>query len=183
MAFQTPAIAITGHEDFFDDITAAGLAPIAPRLLVGVDRIPSRWDTQRVAGPGWVCAGSSSHDFVLVSAHPADSACTGCVHPRDENVAGDIPTISFVSFWAGLIQALELVATATGQAPAWTRSTHVWPFGLDNPRGIHPFRQDAFIGCPVDCRASVALRPGTCIEVHAASPLAAGAPYTAAWPG
>ena len=110
-------------------------------------------------------------------------ACTGCVHPRDENIAGDIPTISFVSFWAGLIQALELVATATGQAPAWTRSTHVWPLGLDNPRGIHPFRQDAFVRCPIGCRASTARPPGTGTEVHAAaSRLAAAGPYTAAWP-
>ena len=183
MAFQTPDIAITGHDQFFNDATAACLAPIAPRLLVGVDRIPSRWDAQRAAGQGWVCTGSSSHDFVLVSAHPAGSACTGCVHPRDENIAGDIPTISFVSFWAGLIQALELVATATGQAPAWTRSTHVWPLGLDNPRGIHPFRQDAFVRCPIGCRASTARPPGTGTEVHAAaSRLAAAGPYTAAWP-
>jgi hypothetical protein len=183
-AFQTPAITITGHEQFFDDATAAGLAPIAPRLLVGVDRIPSRWDAQRAIGPGWVCTGSSSHDFVLVSAHPAGAACAGCVHPRDENIAGDIPTISFVSFWAGLIQALELVATATGHAPAWTRSTNIWPLGLDNPRGIHPFRQEAFIRCPVGCRASAALQPGTGTEVHAAAAtrLAAAGPYTAAWP-
>jgi hypothetical protein len=176
-AFQTPAITIIGHEQFFNDTTATDLAPIAPRLLVGVDRIPSRWDSQRAAGPGWVCAGSSSHDFVLVSAHPTGGACTGCVHPRDENIAGDIPTISFVSFWAGLIQTLELIATATGQAPAWTRSTHVWPFGLDNPRGINPFRQDAFARCPVRCRASAALQLGTGTEVHAAA-----GPYTAAWP-
>ena len=183
VGFQTPDIAITGHEQVFNDTTAADLAPIAPRLLVGVDRIPSRWDAQRVAGPGWVCAGSSSHDFVLVSAHPAGSACAGCVHPRDENIAGDIPTISFVSFWAGLIQALELVATATGQASAWTRSTHVWPLGLDNPRGINPFRQDAFVRCPVGCRASAALQPGTGTEVHAAaSRLAAADPYDVAWP-
>lgn len=180
-AFQTPGIAITGHEQVFDDTTAARLAPIAPRLLVGADRIPSRWDAQRAAGPGWVCAGSSSHDFVLVSAHPVGTACAGCVHPRDENLAGDIPTISFVSFWAGLIQALELIASATGRAPAWARSTHVWPFGLDNPRGIHPFRQDPAPRCPVGCRASAAHQPGTGTEMNdAASRLAAADPYTAA---
>lgn len=182
VAFQTPGIAITGHGQVFNATTAACLAPIAPRLLVGVDRIPSRWDAQRAAGPGWVCAGSSSHEFVLVSAHPAGSACAGCVHPRDENIAGDIPTISFVSFWAGLIQALELVTSATGRAPTWARSTHVWPFGLDNPRGIHPFRQDAIVRCPVGCLASVARQPGTGTKVSAAAsqPTAAG-PYTAAW--
>ena len=86
-----------------------------------------------------------------------------------ENHAGDIPTISFVSFWVGLIQALELVASATGQAPAWTRSTHVWPFGLDNPRGIHPFRQDPTAGCPVGCRASAALQLGIGADVSGAA--------------
>jgi hypothetical protein len=111
------------------------------------------------------------------------SACAGCVHPRDGNIAGDIPTISFVSFWTGLLQALELMASAAGRAPAWARSTHVWPFGLDNPHGIHPFRQDAIVKCPVSCRASAALQPGTGTEVSAAAsrPAAAG-PYTAAWP-
>jgi hypothetical protein len=160
VAFQTPAIVITGHEQGFDDMTAAHFAPIAPRLLAGVDRIPSRWDAQRAAGTGWVCAGSTSHDFVLVSAHPPGSACAGCVHPRDENIPGDIPTISFVSFWAGLIQALELVASATEHAAAWATSTSIWPFGLDNPRGIHPFRQDPAPRCPVGCCASVTRQPG-----------------------
>jgi hypothetical protein len=49
---------------------------------------------------------------VLVSAHAPGLACAGCVHPRDKDIASDIPTISFVSFWAGLIQALELATTA-----------------------------------------------------------------------
>lgn len=156
-SFETSSIRITGSGETFDDTTAAHLVPMAPRLLVGVDHVPSRWAAQRAAASSWVCVGASSHDFVLVSAHPAGSACAGCVHTRDEDLAGEIPTISFVSFWAGLVQALELVADAAGRSPAWTRSTYVWPFGLDNPRGIHQFTQDAAAGCPVGCRASTAL--------------------------
>jgi hypothetical protein len=155
-AYATPAIRITGSEQKFTGMTAPRLAPLAQRLLVGVDHIPSRWAAQRAA-PGWVCVGASSHDFVLVSAHPPGSACAGCVHARDEAITGEIPTISFVSFWAGLVQALELVAHAAGRSPAWTRSTHAWPFGLDNPLGIHPFTQDAVAACPVRCAASAAL--------------------------
>jgi hypothetical protein len=76
-----------------------------------------------------------------------------------------------------------LAVPAAQAAPAWTRSTHVWPLGLDNPRGINPFRQDAFVRYPVGCRALAALQPGTGTEVHAAaSRLAAADPYTAAWP-
>ena len=153
--FQTPLITITGSEETFDDTTAQRLAPIAPRLLVGVDHIPSRWAAQRAA-TGLVCVGASSHDFVLVSAHPPGSACAGCAHPRDENITGEIPTISFVSLWAGLIQALELAAAAR-RPPASARTTHVWPFGLENPRGIHQLTQAPAPGCPVGCQASAAL--------------------------
>jgi hypothetical protein len=154
-SFQTPRISITGLEETFDDTTAQRLASIAPRMLVGVDHIPSRWAAQRAA-TGWVCVGASSHDFVLVSAHPPRSACAGCAHPRDEDIVGEIPTISFVSLWAGLIEALELAVTA-GRAPASARTTHVWPFGLDNPRGIHYLTQAPAPGCPVGCQASAAL--------------------------
>lgn len=155
--FQTPDIRITGFVERFSDSTAAFLDPIAPRLLVGVDDIPSRWAAQRAATTRWLCVGASSHDFVLVSAHPPGSACAGCVHPRDEEIPGEIPTIPFVSFWAGLMQALELIAHSTGKTPARTRATLVWPFGLENPRGIHHMTQAPVPGCPVGCAASTAL--------------------------
>ena len=154
-SFRTSGISITGSEETFDHMTAQRMAPIAPRLLVGVDHIPSRWAAQRAAA-GWVCVGASSHDFVMISAHPPGSACAGCVHPRDEDITGEIPTISFVSFWAGLIQALEL-ATTTGRSSTSARTTHVWPFGLENPRGIHQLTQAPAPGCPVGCQASAAL--------------------------
>jgi len=156
-SFQTPCIRITGTGETFSEAAAPGLTSLAPRLLVGVDHIPSRWAAQRAAASHWVCVGSSSHDFVLVSAHTPGSACAGCVHTRDDEITGEIPTISFVSFWAGLIQALELIASAAGTPQARTMSTHIWPFGLDNPRGIHQFPQDATAGCPVGCTASTAL--------------------------
>lgn len=157
-SYATPTIRITGSRVLFGDETVPLLAPIAPRLLVGVDHIPSRWAVQRAAGSGWLCVGASSHDFVLVSAHPPRSACAGCAHTRDEDLVGDIPTISFVSFRAGLIQALEMIAHAAGASPAWTRSTHVWPLGLENRRGIHRFAQNPAPTCPVRCSASTALR-------------------------
>lgn len=149
--FATSGIHITGIEKRFDKELAQSLCPIAPRLLVGVDHIPSRWAVQQAArGPSsWVCVGATSHDLVFVSTHPPGSACAGCAHPRDEEVAGEIPTISFVSFWAGLLQALALIAEAAGKAPSWARSTYVWPFGLENPHGYHTFAQQPIDTCPV----------------------------------
>jgi hypothetical protein len=156
-SFQTPHIRITGTTGTFNETTAPGLLPLASRLLVGVDHIPSRWAAQQAAPASWLCVGSSSHDFVLVSTHPVGSPCAGCVHTRDDDNTGDIPTISFVSFWAGLIQALELITHAAGRSPHCTRATYIWPFGLHNPRGIHQFTQHAVANCPVGCHASEAL--------------------------
>lgn len=145
---------ITGLAEKLETTTLAELAPMARRILVGVDHIPSRWVAQRAAGSGWVCVGSSSHDFVLVSSHAPGTPCAGCVHPVDDSVDVEIPTISFVSFWAGLVQALELISEAGGRAPSWTRSTNIWPLGLENPHGFHQFQQAAVTNCPVGCYAS-----------------------------
>jgi hypothetical protein len=157
-AWQTSSITITGHQQRLDDTTARQLGPLAPRLLVGVDHIPSRWAVQQAAPGSWICVGASSHDYVLVSAHPPGAACAGCVHTRDDGDMGDIPTISFVSFWAGLIQALELLASAAGRSPTTAITTNLWPFGLENPRGIHHIAQAPATRCPVSCPASTARR-------------------------
>ena len=65
-----------------------------------------------------------------------------------------------MSFWAGLMLALELAAAAGGQAPGWTRATNLWPLGLDNPRGIQHLCQAAAAACPVGCGASTAQLSG-----------------------
>ena len=156
-SFSTGDITITGSDEKFDEVTARHLAPIAQRLLVGVDHIPTRWAAQRAA-TGWTCIGATSHDFAMVSAHPPRTPCVGCAHPRDEDVPGEIPTISFISFWAGLIQALELAAMSAARLAASARTTHIWPVGLENPRGIHQYSQAPAPRCPVGCQASTALR-------------------------
>jgi hypothetical protein len=155
-AFTGPDIRISGVEARFDPTTVRSLAPVAPRVLVGVDHIPSRWIAQQAAARSWVCVGASSHDFVLVSSHPPGAACAGCAHPRDDETVAEIPTISFVSFWAGLVQALELISHAA-RPPSGATATQVWPFGLSNPRGIHRNRQEATPRCPVKCSAATTL--------------------------
>jgi len=149
---------VTGLPVRFDETTLPFIGALAPRVLVGVDHIPSRWCVQVAAYDRWVCVGASSHFYVLVSAHPIGRPCAGCVHPRDDSTLGNIPTISFVSFWAGLIQALEVLREVAGTPKAVTTSTNVWPLGLDGRRGIQAVTQSAVAECPTQCRASRARR-------------------------
>jgi hypothetical protein len=153
--FSTQHLRVAGHALRLEPATLAQLQPLATRVLVGVDHIPSRWLTQREAAESQIVVGASSHDYVLVSTHEPGTPCAGCVHPRDESTIDAIPTISFVSFWAGLLSALELARTAaatpTDAAPMspMASAVHVWPLGLDNRRGIHPFNQAWNPGCPL----------------------------------
>jgi hypothetical protein len=155
-SFATEEISIMSVRDRLDESTAASLRPFEDRILVAVDDIPSRWLAQREAMRSWVSIGATSHDYVLMSGHPAGRPCAGCTHPRNESAIGTIPTISCVSFWAGLMQTLALLsADQNGDA----YGTHVWPLGLDNPRGIQRYYQTAVAACPVGCGPSRLLRP------------------------
>ncbi|UQU62529.1 ThiF family adenylyltransferase [Couchioplanes caeruleus] len=156
-SYTRNGLSITGVPTRFDHRAAQALAPIAKHVLVGVDHIPSRWLVQAAAPHSWIGIGASSHDFVLVSAHPSGAACAGCVHPKDDDTDGPIPTISFVSFWAGLIQALELTSSSRAARQSATRSTQVWPLGLHNLRGLHRYTQAPAPNCPLHCSMS---RPG-----------------------
>jgi hypothetical protein len=140
------------------DETANELAPFAARICVGVDDIPSRWVAQRHSEK-WLCVGATSHlDTALVTTHTAGTACAGCAHPPETSaVQGPLPTISFVSFWAGLLQARELLGAAAGvspTAPSWRCA----PYGLSNEFGLTPWRIAPRPDCPTDCAASRAVR-------------------------
>ncbi|WP_432885211.1 hypothetical protein ACQPYH_00990 [Kribbella sp. CA-245084] len=151
-SFGSEALAIVGVKHHLDDDTAAILGPLSSRVLVGVDDIPSRWAAQRLAS-GLVVVGSTSHDYVVVSAHPVGGPCAGCTHPKNDDGIGDIPTISFVSFWAGMLQALELLRYARLPETAASRS-EIYPLSLDKPRGLYAYRQGAAPTCPVRCTSS-----------------------------
>lgn len=128
---------------------AANDAQLAPRVLVGVDHIPSRWTVQRAA-PGWVGIGATSHFIAFASAHPAGEACAGCMHPRDEPDFGPIPTVAFVSYWAGLLAAVKLVRDAGGDPTGETeRQTMICPLRPETVwRSAIALRSD----CPTPCR-------------------------------
>ena len=143
--------AIQGVPVRVDPDTALSLRPWANKVAIGVDDIPSRWLSQREAAASWVGVGATSHDYVLVSEHLPDHACAGCTHPRPDETEGPIPTIGFVSLWAGLIMALKLLAADGATA---SNGVHAWPLGLENARGIDRFVQSPVPNCPVACPAS-----------------------------
>jgi hypothetical protein len=91
-------------------------------VVVGSDDIPTRWSVQ-AAQPKWLCVGATSHWCAMASFHVQGIGCAGCLHPRDEPANGPIPTISVVSFWAGLLVANYLLRRAGG-VPASIEEQH-----------------------------------------------------------
>jgi hypothetical protein len=131
---------------------------LAERVLVGVDDIPSRWAVQRHA-PGWVGASGTSHFSISSSAHRPGEPCCGCLHPVDDSAGADrIPTVSFVSFWAGLALAIRLFREAIG-APYPLDRQHLWltPLRMDKPHAAMWLPVAPRRDCPVHCSASRAL--------------------------
>jgi molybdopterin/thiamine biosynthesis adenylyltransferase len=151
-SYQLDRITIDPVAARLTETTAHELAPLAKRVVVGVDDIPSRWVAQRHS-PGWVGVAATSHFETLVSEHNPDSACSGCLHPyTDDGPASPIPTISFVSALAGFLLAYRLVRAATGNARPDV--TIAYPFNLGAERGIQTLPCAAHPKCPVQCRAS-----------------------------
>jgi hypothetical protein len=123
------------------------------KVVVGVDDIPSRWATQRLK-PGWLGVAGTTHFQVSCSSHRDGEPCAGCLHPRDDVTAGPIPTVSFVSFWAGRSLAARLVREAAGR-PYAKPQQHLWlsPLRMDAGGPIWwpvAARRD----CPAGCEAS-----------------------------
>lgn len=148
MDFATEAMRISGVPDRFDDDTLTVIGQLAPRVLVGVDDIPTRWFIQR-QHPAWLGVGGTSHGFVVVSDHRHGQPCAGCVHPiDDDNPLGEIPTIGFVSLWAGLLLAGTLLE-ADGATRNGTRRIEAHPMGLYGPHAVQELPQTWNPRCPV----------------------------------
>src|SRR5262249_46651047 len=114
-------------------VSSAGAnTQLAPRVIVGVDDIPSRWAVQREA-PGWVGVAGTSHFSISSSSHGAGEPCSGCLHSLDDpDGFNPIPTISFVSFWAGLSLAVRLIREALSNSyPADRQQLWLTPLRLD----------------------------------------------------
>ena len=111
--FSSPMFRIDGTPTLFDEETVHSITPLAPRVVVGTDDIPSRWLVQ-AQRPAWMAVGATTHFLVLCSEHTPALACAQCLHPRDDGVRAVIPTISFVSYWAGLELAARILRQASG---------------------------------------------------------------------
>jgi hypothetical protein len=129
--------------------TLSAILPLAPRVVLGVDDIPSRWLAQRHA-PGWVGVGATVHFTAVVSDHTPETPCAGCLHPRDDGIQADIPTVSFVSYWAGLLVATRLILGGLGvRSSPETQALELCPLRLDRPAGQWWHRVEERADCPV----------------------------------
>lgn len=154
-SFSGDQLEISGLVTRLDVAEVQALRPFAPSVVVGVDHIPSRWLVQRECSESRICVGATSHDFVLVSEHRPGTPCAACSHPVDDATAGPLPTISFASLWAGLIQA-ALLLSGEVRSIAW--AAELWPLGLHGIRGFRPYEPGATARCPIQCSASHSVR-------------------------
>jgi hypothetical protein len=155
----SPNLSIRGVKERFPG-NSSNLRRLAERVVVGVDHIPSRWEVQRRA-PGLLVVGATSHFSVSSSSHAPDEPCCGCLHPRDDPDSQDampIPTVSFVSFWAGLVTAVRLIRESVGKP--WPRTRQqLWlsPLRMDRPLAAWWMPVPPSKNCPVQCSSARAL--------------------------
>lgn len=134
---------------------------LASTVLIGVDHIPSRWSAQ-ATNPDWLGVGATSGFCVQISEHAPGQACAGCLHPAEGEPVGAIPTVAFVSFWAGLLLAVRWLRHLGGQtdshqqtffAPLRPEGWSYAGFGV----APHPY-------CPVGCALAQPPRTETAAE-------------------
>jgi hypothetical protein len=143
----TQGVRIHGVNTLFTRQTRAQLQPLAARVLVGVDDIQARWWVQE-AEPEWLAIGATGNHIAQLSTHLAGSPCAACVHPMPLGAA-TIPTISFVSFWAGLLHACALVSGSHDAS-----NIFVYPFALGGPAALARYAPAANPDCRLRCPCS-----------------------------
>jgi hypothetical protein len=149
--WQRPDLTIAGSALRFDQTSLGDVAPLASRIVIGTDDIPSRWFAQ-LQQPEWLGVGATTHSHVVVSEHSVDEPCVGCLHPEDDDVDAPIPTISFVSYWAGLVLVARLARLLAGDRLTGPHQTlEIAALRVDSPRGIwwHPVHRSR--RCPARC--------------------------------
>lgn len=140
------AMAIHPHKVRFDE-NSRGLE-LARNVLVGVDHIPSRWTVQR-SWPNWLGVGATDAFSAYASFHTDRVPCVGCLHPDPLNMDGPIPTVAFVSFFAGLLLSTCLLRRLKGTLhPAQSQQTSVT---LIRPETWNQGPVTANSRCPVGC--------------------------------
>lgn len=129
--------------------------PLASTVLIGVDDIPSRWAAQ-ATGPEWMAVGATAGFSVQVSEHRPGEPCAGCLHPAAAAAAGPIPTVAFVSFWAGLLLVSRWLHNLSGSGGASAQTF----FSPLRPEGwaYSGLGVAANPDCPVQCAVSAATK-------------------------
>jgi hypothetical protein len=132
----------------YDRETMGQIGELAATTVVGVDDIPTRWLVQS-ANPAWLVIGGTTHWSAMASHHQAGLPCAGCLHPRDEEMRDPIPTVAFVSFWAGLLVATRLLWHRS-RRPIPARAQQIWisPFRPE-PNEVYLAPVQARGDCPV----------------------------------
>jgi molybdopterin/thiamine biosynthesis adenylyltransferase len=142
------SIRIVGVPRLFTDDTRETIVPLADVVLVGVDDVEARWWVQQEQ-PAWLAVGATGNHLAQLTTHVPDEPCAACIHsvplPRQT-----IPTISFISFWAGLLQACALVSGMRRRSS----NVLVYPFALGGPSAISTFQLMANSACPLACAAA-----------------------------
>ncbi|MGA2321757.1 MAG: hypothetical protein ABSG95_13610 [Solirubrobacteraceae bacterium] len=149
--YSTSAIEISGIQARFDE-HLAGLVKLQSLVAIGVDHIPSRWQAQ-AAAPGAVVVGATSHFEVVVSSHPAGEPCAGCFYQDDGDDDRAIPTASFVSTFAGILQACRLLSQPSERPRA--HLIRAAPLNLAGARPMVELGVARRTNCPAKCRERV----------------------------
>lgn len=145
-AWETDDIRITAKRIRVTADTVSQLQPFASRIVVGADSVAARWTAQEQR-PLWLGIGSTADFMTLTSEHQPNTACAGCLHPVDDDVVAPIPTVSFVSYWAGLLVAARLLRSNPN--PEEKQALMLWPLRLDEPHSAMWFRVAMNPSCPI----------------------------------
>ncbi len=148
---STNLLTITGTKGRF---ALGSCEELTDYVAVGVDDIRARWWVQQSWPSHLYVAATSNYEAVVTTHHPGQP-CAGCAHPEAGPPRSEIPTISFVSYWAGLIQACALLADLRGESEA--RRITVYPFALGERTWWTASQLRAVRGCAIHCPASRAL--------------------------
>lgn len=147
-----PNATCTAIPEHFVATTVDTCGPLAPYTLIGTDDIPARWVAQRCA-TAWLGVGATTHFETSTSSHAIGESCAGCLHPRDDDGPNvPIPTVSFVSFWAGLALVVRFLHEVAGK-PYPPEQQHLWLSALriGDPEAAWwspvPGRSDCPVGC------------------------------------
>jgi len=125
------------------------LEPLAPRVVVGADSIPVRWLIQSLE-PAWLGVGATAEFMTLTSEHPVGWPCAGCLHPADDDLRAVVPTVSFVSYWAGLLVAARLIANVfCARLDPGRQALLQWALRMDLPTSVQWVAVTENVACPL----------------------------------